>query len=133
MSKSESPRQTDLGLTAAWIVLGQGIQAARAPQLKKNAELRDQFNAARLKIGMTDPEVEATLKAKPIDSGEVEAGSFKIYGSTERFDIAYDHYSNIFVLLKEGRVIGIYSGELVHGGARRNELRQWFSDLPDAK
>lgn len=82
---------------------------------------------------MTDPEVEATLKAKPIDSGEVEAGSFKIYGSTERFDIAYDHYSNILVLLKEGRVIGIYSGELVHGGARRNELRQWFSDLPDAK
>ena len=39
------------------------------------AELRDQFNAARLKIGMTEMEVESVLKAKPIEAGEVEAGT----------------------------------------------------------
>ena len=116
-SKSGVPKQIDLGLTATWLLFGERVEAARATGLKKNAVLRDQFNAARLKLGMTQAEVETLLKAKPIDSGQVEAGSFKIYGGTESFDITADlHYSNIFVVLKEGRLTGIYSGEMVPGG-----------------
>lgn len=134
MKNLEVPRQTDWGLTAVFLVLGPCIEAARAPGLRKNVALRDQFNGARLKIGMAESEVEAALKAKPIESGEVEAGSFKIYGSNESFNITYDlHYSGILVLFKEGRAIGIYSGWMVHGGDRFQELRQVFVDLPERR
>jgi len=104
------PSQIDPGLTAAWLLLKGGIQARRKKVLKRNAELRDQFNASRLMIGMTELEVESVLRAKPIKAGEVEAGSFKIYGSTESLDITNDHYSNILVVFKDGKVSGVYSG-----------------------
>ena len=42
---------------------------------------------ARLNVGMTESEVEAVVKAKPIESGNVEAGVYRIYGSNESFNI----------------------------------------------
>jgi thiol-disulfide isomerase/thioredoxin len=57
------------------------------------------------------------INAKPLRSGEVKAGSFKVYGSAESFDItAYLHYSNVLVLFREGKVAGIYSGWDIPGG-----------------
>jgi hypothetical protein len=79
--------------------------------------LRDQFNAARLKIGMTESDVESVLKAKPIETGDVEAGSFKIFGSTESFDIRPDlHYANVLAVFKDGKLIGVYSSGRAPGG-----------------
>jgi hypothetical protein len=81
---------------------------------------------------MTQEEVQSLLEAKPIESGHVEAGDFRIYGSTQTFNITPDvHYSNILVLFTEGKVTGIYSGALVPGGGLGlQEMREWFIDLP---
>jgi len=126
-----TPRHIDPGLTVVFLRNRKGIEAAIAPALKKNACLRDQFNAARLHIGMPGSEVESVFKAKPIESGEVEAGTFKLYGSTEPLWITPDlDYSNVLVLLKDEKVIGIYSGGLVPGGDGVQKMRQWFVDLP---
>ena len=138
MKENPPPSHTDWGLTAIWLVLGKGVLAAearrekaRAKVYQKNAEMRDQYNAARLKIGMTEKEVESVLKAKPIQTGEVEAGTFKIYGSTESLDIGVDsslHYSNILVVSKKGKVSGIYG---IYFGANGFDLaREMFVDLP---
>jgi hypothetical protein len=129
------PRQTDFGLTLAWLALRPAIEAARKNAVKRNAELRDQFNASRLCIGMTEAEVQSVLRAKPIETGDVEAGAFKFYGSTESLDVLpYLHYSNILVLFREGKVRGIYSGCLVPGGEQGlQQLRKSFVDLPHVK
>ena len=58
--------------------------------------MREQFRAVRLDIGMTEQEVEAVLKAKPIDSGELRAGTCKEYGGTEMFPIP-NHFGNVVV------------------------------------
>lgn len=131
----EPPTQTDPGLTAAWLLLRKDVEAAHQRDLKRNVALRDQFNAARLDIGMTVPEVESVLKARPIEAGEIEAGSFRIYGSTESLDVMEAlHYSNVLVLFEEGRVSGIYSGSMVRGGKHGLEqMREWFVDLPVSK
>jgi hypothetical protein len=110
----------DPGLTAAYLtmrVLGLAPGPEPPPTEKdylRNAALRDQFNAARLKIGMTESEVEATLKAKPLESGQVEAGLYRIYGSNESFDISsisgvWRHFSNILVVFRDGKAIAISS------------------------
>jgi hypothetical protein len=79
---------------------------------KENAQLRDQFNAARLKIGMTKAEVSAKLKDKPLESGVLESGAFEIYGSTKPACAASSRaYHNILVLYRDDRLAGIYSGE----------------------
>ena len=112
-----APSHVDWGLTAVFLALGPAIETARAPALKKNGGLRDQYNAARLKIGMSESEVESVFKAKPLRSGEVKAGSFKVYGSAESLDItSYLHYSNVLILFREGKVAGIYSGWVIPGG-----------------
>ena len=96
---------------------------------KRNAQLRNQFNASRLKIGMTESEVEETFRAKPLESGKVEAGSFQIYGSNESFNIHRNlHFSNVLVLFSQGRAIAIYS--VPSGDQWRDELAQRFIDLP---
>jgi hypothetical protein len=78
---------------------------------KENAQLRDQYNAARLKIGMTKAKVAATLKAKPVESGVLESGSFEIYGSTKIACAASSRaYHNILALYRGDRLTGIYSG-----------------------
>jgi hypothetical protein len=131
-----TPSQVDLGLTIAWLLLrpagGSATEVASEDDYKKNAKLRDQFNASRLKIGMTESEVESILKAKPIESAEVGANSVEIYGSTQSFNIVSSlHFSNILVVFREGKLIGIYSGEATPGGERGlQQMRDWFVGLP---
>ena len=144
--KPAAPSKIDPGLTVAFLLFKPALDFAMKRNLKKNAKLRDQYNASRLKLGMTEKEVESVLKAKPIESGEFHAGTWKIYGSTEMLDIInYLHYSNILILFKSGKISGIYSGSTVP--SRENGLRSLreavridgfvrrpsFADLPPSK
>jgi hypothetical protein len=123
------PSHIDPGLTVVSFLLSPFIRGASEKDYKENAALRDQYNAARLRIGMSVAEVEAVLKAKPIESGDVEAGAFKIYGSAKSFDIRPPlRYSDILVVFREGKVRWIFG---FTGGERGLlDLRDWFSDLP---
>ncbi|HEX4412717.1 MAG TPA: hypothetical protein VH107_03755, partial [Lacipirellulaceae bacterium] len=76
------PEHIDPGLTGAFVslravglVLGPPPADEDPEKLQKNAALCDQFNAARLKIGMTAAEVQAVLKAEPLETGKIEGGS----------------------------------------------------------
>ncbi len=133
LKKDAVPRRSfDPGLTLAALLLFPAVNAAEAPRRKRNAELRDQFNAARLGLGMTERQVQSVLKAKPLYSGSVKAGPIQIYGSKESLGV-FPHYSNILLLFKDGKVCGIYSGETVPGGNDGlQEMRdRFFSDLPE--
>jgi len=136
------PEQSDWGLTAAMLVLSPvlAVLAAQAPKAPtdddhlRNAALRDQFNAARLDIGMTQAEVEAVLEAKPLEAGNVDAGSYKIYGSDKSFNVDFWlHYSNVLVVFREGRVTVVNSIDARAGW--RSALGRTFDDLarPAAK
>jgi hypothetical protein len=130
-AKPAPPSHTDPGLTIAWLLLRPGIPAASEKDYQRNAELRDQFNASRLEIGMTESAVESVLKAKPLESGKMGARSYQIYGSNESFNIDSDyslHFSNILVVFREGKASVIHSFP-----ARpqwRRELGEGFTDLP---
>lgn len=128
----EAPSEVDPGLTAAWLLLREGVEARRQQDLRENAELRNRYNAARLRVGMTKKEVETVIGELPIASGHVESGSFCVFGSRKTFDVLpYLHYSNILVLFTDGKVIGIYSGYSVPGGeAGLDGLSETFLDLP---
>ncbi len=79
---------------------------------------------------MTESEVESVLRAKPIKEGKVEAGLYKLYGSNELLNVlGYEHYSNILILFREGKVSGIYSGYTVSGPDQWPQ-RESFIDLP---
>jgi hypothetical protein len=115
--------------------------AAITAREERNASLRDQFNAARLKLGMTRAEVAAVLRARPLDSGKVETGAFEIYGATVSLGIWSPlHYHNIVALYRGDRLTGIYSGSFAQGGRDgfdrlRNpcgELRESLTGLPPA-
>ncbi|HEV2969135.1 MAG TPA: hypothetical protein VGY55_04035 [Pirellulales bacterium] len=122
-----APSHVDWGLTAVFLAFSPALEAKRAPALKKNRALRDEYNAARLKIGMTEAEVESIFKAKPLRSGEVKAGSFKVYGSAESLDItAYLHYSNVLVLFREGKLVGVDSGDIPGGEDGLRRIREGF-------
>jgi hypothetical protein len=145
--KPETPHHVDPGLTVAVLPLLPALDAKMRSETKKNAELRDQFNASRLKLGMTEGQVELVLRAKPIESGEFSSGSWRLYGSTDEHDVRdILKYSNILVLFKSGTVSGIYSGFTVPGGAYGirslresvpyqgvGKRRPSFSDLPSSK
>jgi hypothetical protein len=132
--------QPDPGLTVTWLLFGRAVIAANERRIKsmkeeylRNAKLRDQYNASRLEIGMNEQEVENVLQAKPIESGAVKGGMFKIYGSTESVgEIGpHLHYSNVLILFEDGKVKGIYSDGLVPGGKQGLQtMRMWFSNLP---
>ena len=77
---------------------------------------------------MTVPEVEATLKAKPLEAGKVKSGDYSIYGSNERFELAFNHFSNILVLFRQSKAAVIVS--VPAGHYWRQSLSTWFSDLP---
>lgn len=130
---TEPPPRSDVdpGLTSAWLLLRDGVEAAHERSLKKNADLRDQYNAMRLKIGMHESDVESVLRSQPILQGEVQAGTFKIYGADQVLDAdRYLHYSNILTLFVNGQLIGIYSGYTVPGGYQwRQRLLESFDDL----
>jgi hypothetical protein len=133
-AKGETPNQIDPGLTVAYLAaqaLTGGQIGASKDDLMKNAMLRDQFNAARWKIGMMKDDVEKIFNATPLQSVETSHGNFAIYGSFTQFDILRaPHYSNVLVLYENGRVLGIYSGESVPGGDEsETELRELFPEL----
>lgn len=126
-AKSAPPNQThedvDVGLTITWLLLRPAVLAAHEADLRRNAPLRDQFNASRLDTGMTQAEVEFILKTKPLESGSVEAGFFAVYGSDISLDVKYPlHFANILVVFKEGKAIAVYS---IHPGS------DWRRDVRD--
>ena len=89
----------------------------------------DRFLNGLARHTLSESEVEAVLKAKPIESGEVEAGSFIIYGSNEWFSINRAlHFSNILVLFREGKARVIRSAGAGEGW--RRELQERFIDFP---
>ncbi len=133
-ARGETPREIDPGLTIMFLLMqASGVKLEPSERdLKINASLRDQFNASRLDIGMTEVQVTATFHAKPICSGKWHAGSFAVYGSLKSVDlIAPLHYSNVLVLYEDGKVSGIYSGETIPGGKDSlRKLRETFVDFP---
>jgi len=104
----------------------------RAPTLEernRNALLREQLNAARLDIGMTEQEVEAVLKAKHIETGELSSGSCKIYGSKESFPIL-NHFENVAVIFRDGKAI--YITDVAAGESGRwNAPKGWIEYFRD--
>jgi hypothetical protein len=123
-------------LTIVWLLLqranGQAFKAASAQDYKRNAELRDQFNASRLSIGMTKSKVESVLRAKPIALANRGDTTFELFGSRESFNIVGSlHFSNILVVLRDGKVTGLYSGESAPGGEQgMRAMREWFRGMP---
>jgi len=131
-TRPEAPSQIDPGLTAAYLLLkSQGLTPVPASKKDyvRNAELRDQFNAARLNIGMTSEQVRSVFKAKPLESGRVAAGTFEVYGSNASFDIDPALlYSNVLVLYKDGKASVIYG--IAGGSDWRENAQQEFVDFP---
>jgi hypothetical protein len=114
--RADSPSRVDPGLTAVWLVLGGAIDARTEGELKENIELRHRYNAARIKIGMTQSEVERILGRESLESGEFDSGSYKLYGSAKTFDIPKPlHFTNVLVLYQDGTVQGIFSSGWVQG------------------
>lgn len=129
--RPDPPHHVDPSLTIVWLLLSPAIQGASAEDYARNAALRDQFNAARLAIGMSEAEVASAMPALPLHTGVVDGRRYKIYGSRETFDIRYPvHYANILVLFERGRATGIYSGESAPGGSDGlAEMQDWFVEL----
>jgi len=119
----------DPGLTVVFLALSPARWARDQHDLAKNARLRDQFNAARLKLGMTEAEVESLFRAKPLEAGKSAAGLFKVYGSDESNNrLPGLHYSNILAVFVDGKLTGVYSGlwsaaSLTRAGATNSESR----------
>lgn len=131
-ARPETPSHSDPGLTIAYLLLksaGHTPAPATEKDYKRNADLRDQFNAARLKIGMSPEEVQTVFKAKPLQSRKVAAGDFQVYGSNESFDIdPVLLYSNVLVLFKDGKASVIYA---IDGGRNwRLNAQERSSDFP---
>ena len=117
ITANPAPSHIDPFLTAVFLAVRPGFEAARSRDLRENTKLRDQFNAARLELGMTEVEVEALFKGKPLRSGEAKSAVYKLYGSAKSLDFLPDlHYSNVLVLFRDGKLSGIYSGSLIPGG-----------------
>lgn len=131
-ARPQPTSQMDPGLTIAYLVLkfmGLTPTPATEEKYKRNAELRNQFNAARLKVGMSPDEVQAIFKAKPLETGKVAAGAFQVYGSNESFDIEpLLRYSNVLVLFKDGKANVIHA--LAGGPNWRQEVQERFSNFP---
>jgi hypothetical protein len=113
----------EIGLTIAWLLRQPMTKNHNASEeeYRWNAALRDQFNAARLDLGMSQQEVEDTLKVRPkivkgvreygpLASGKLEAGDCKVYGSTVSFPISREfHYSHVVVIFRQGKAVSIFS------------------------
>ncbi len=132
---SMPPKHTDYGLTIAWLLLRPAFRndtVKKPPSVddyKRNAALRDQFNAARLDIGMTELQVESIFKTKPLEQGKVGAGLYKFYGSNESFNIdGWLHFSNVLVVFREGKATVVQS--IRAGQEWRRNLSETFIDLP---
>jgi hypothetical protein len=78
-----APSQIDPGLTAA--VLGmKALGIYPIPNVEDdyrlNAKLREQFNGARLGIGMSEERVEDVFGSEPVETGKVQGGTYKLFG-----------------------------------------------------
>jgi hypothetical protein len=59
---------------------------------------------------MTEAEIEATLKAKPLYAGKLDAGFYRIYGSNESFRVSVDlHFTNIVVAFRKEKAVEIFT------------------------
>jgi hypothetical protein len=107
---AEPPSKSDPGLTVVWLLFGRATESAWKKEYSKNAKVRDQYNACRLRIGMTETDVDSVLRSKPVHTGQLKDGVFKIYGSNESFgQLNSDvHYSNVLVIFHENKVTGVY-------------------------
>ena len=56
---------------------------------------------------MTEAEVEAVFKAKPLASGKVEAGQYKVYGSDELTPVYENYYTNVLLVFQDGGLVSI--------------------------
>lgn len=130
----------DVGLTGAWLLFGGKIQAtearvkaAMAPQYQRNEQLRKQFDATRLRIGMTAQDVALVYRARPLDTGNIDDRHYQVYGSTESLIEAVEHdsylyYQNVLVVFEGGKVVSIYG---VPGGKDSlRQIREMFAGLP---
>jgi hypothetical protein len=127
------PSQVDPGLTIAFVLSGVRIEAPTADDYKRNALMRDKFNAARLDLGMTEAEVENVFQSKPLFFGEVEAGLFKVYGSDEFLTLGGNlGYTNVLVVFTDGKLSTIYGG-IPAGPEWRKSLEELFVDFPKQK
>ena len=100
------PKHTDYGLTLAWLLFGEKVRrsGSTAEDYQRNAVVREQLNAAKLDIGMTQNEIERILRAKAIHSERVECGRLTTFGSKESLRVPRNvHYRNVLVLFKEGK------------------------------
>ncbi|HVS09439.1 MAG TPA: hypothetical protein VMS76_06145, partial [Planctomycetota bacterium] len=123
MKEPPARKHIDWGLTAVFVVLKPALDAKWAREGRINLALRDQFNAARLSIGMTEQEVESVFGAKPLESGKAGASIYKIYGSNESFDLrAPLHFANVLVLFDEGKV------NVIHGVPAGYEWRRTLGE-----
>ena len=101
---------------------------------RRNVELRDQFNASRLRIGMAKADVRATFKAEPLEVGKADSGEYEIYGSNEILNLRhppFDNYANALVLYRNGKS-SVILPVLVNGDYNyrwRQRLSECFSDL----
>ncbi|QEG37770.1 hypothetical protein [Bythopirellula goksoeyrii] len=78
-----APSQIDPGLTAA--VLGMkslGIDPFPNAEddYRLNAQLREQFNGARLNIGISEERVKNIFGSEPVKTGKVEGGTYMLFG-----------------------------------------------------
>lgn len=103
----------DWGLTAVSIVLSP-LFLATAPDgptdedIRRNAELRAQFDATRLTLGMTEAEVSAALRAEPLERGRTIGGTFAVYGSRELSSVRSEfRHTNIVVLFHDDRATAL--------------------------
>jgi hypothetical protein len=126
------PHDPDWGLTIVALALMPFMHDYASPaDHKRNAVLRDQFNPARLSIGMTQAQVQSVFHAKPLESGTLEAGSYEIYGSNEFFDFAYSadiilHFENVLIVFREGKTILMRA--VPAGDGWRQKMH--YTDLP---
>ncbi len=115
--KAQPTKSYDPFLTALAIRLEPQLKDMMEQATRDNARIRDQFNATRLRLGMTQKEVSAVFRAKPLDAGTIDSRSFEVYGSTAYIGLTRDlDYSNVLVLYRDDRLEGVYSGSCVPGG-----------------
>jgi hypothetical protein len=88
-----------------------GKDSASFADYKKNVELRDQFNASRLRLGMTSIQIMAALKCdQSLAIGQIDGMKYEIYGSTAYIDkmSSYIHFQNVMVIFNDDKATGIY-------------------------
>jgi hypothetical protein len=131
-AEPKQPSHIDPGLTVVFGALSPFLPHATEDDYRRNAVLRYQFNGSRIRLGMTSSDVESVVREKPIESGDIKAGSYSIYGSNESFNIAWLHISKLLVLYRDGKVVGAYSTGPA-GKGWRSALGERFRDLPAHK